>query len=216
MPRSIRGAAHLVTATSVEADHIMQLSGVPATRIHRVPLAIDPIFLRTPQVEERPPYLLFVGNIEPKKGLDALLDAFAEFADLDLLLAGRAAWKCRSLVERIEAMPRVNWLGCVPREDLPGLYAGAAAFVFPSIEEGFGLPPLEAMALGTPVIRSDLPVLAESANGFGQPFPVGNASALASAIRDCLANPDTEAAQAWAREQTWPRWAAAVAAIASS
>jgi glycosyltransferase involved in cell wall biosynthesis len=211
MPRAIRGATSIITAASTEADHIMRLTGVPASRIHRVPLALDPLFLRTPHVVERPPYLLFVGNIEPKKGLDTLLDAFAEFADLELVLVGRAGWKCESLVARIEQTERVCWLGRVERDELPALYAGASAFIFPSIEEGFGLPLLEAMALGTPVIRSDLPVLAESANEFGQPFPVGNARALAEAIRDTLANPgNTAAARTWAREQTWAQWAESV------
>jgi glycosyltransferase involved in cell wall biosynthesis len=217
MPRAIRGARHIITAASAEADHIMRIAGVPTSRIHRVPLALDPIFLRTPQAAaERPPYLLFVGNIEPKKGLGTLLDAFAEFADLDLILVGRAGWKCKALLARVANTPRVHWLGRVPREALLALYAGACAFVFPSIEEGFGLPLLEAMALGTPVIHSDLPVLAESANGFGQEFPVGNAPALASAIRDSLSNTETATAQAWAREQTWAQWAESVAEIVGS
>jgi glycosyltransferase involved in cell wall biosynthesis len=213
MPRAIRGAERIITAASAEADHITRLTGVPASRIHRVPLALDELFLRTPQVEERAPYLLFVGNIEPKKGLDTLLDAFAEFADLELLLVGREGWKCQELLRRIRRSPRVKWLGRVERKDLPGLYAGARTFIFPSIEEGFGLPLLEAMAMGTPVIYSDHPVLAASANGFGRRFAIGNSHALASAIRDCLAGEPDPAAQRWAQTQTWDRWVADVRSL---
>ena len=108
------------------------------------------------------PYLLWVGTLEPRKNLRGLLDAYtllrAEGTDLDLVLVGPQGWgetdrDARVAVGRLGA-DRVHQLGMVSQEDLQAAYAGARAFCFPSVWEGFGLPVLEAQAHGTPVVTS--------------------------------------------------------------
>lgn len=117
-------------------------------------------------------YLLSVGTLEPRKNIDALLEAFQRLrarGELDgyvLALAGSQGWKTGSLARRIaEAAPHVVRLGYVPDEVLPALYSGAAAFILPSLYEGFGMPVAEAAACGTPVVCTDLPELREASRG---------------------------------------------------
>jgi len=113
---------------------------------------------------------LFVGNIEPKKNLPFLFDAMKilqmEFgSSRRLLVVGQKAWKWKESVERYRIHrlgDRVQWCGYVGRDELAALYSAALGFVFPSVCEGFGLPPLEAMKCGTPVIVSDAPALIET------------------------------------------------------
>jgi glycosyltransferase involved in cell wall biosynthesis len=232
MPPSLRRAAWVLVSSTAVADQVMALSGRPASEIHRVALGVDPIFLgdRGP-VSDLParwrsltPYILFVGNLEPKKGLDTLLSAYRECADghqVTLVLAGRVGWKCRSLLRRIDRWSgpgRIVRLGYVPRMLLPVLYRQAAVCVMPSVEEGFGLPVLEAMACGVPVVHSDHPVLTETAGGHGHRFPVGDHHALARRLETVLAEPDeaasmAKAARDWARKHTWGVWAEAVGGL---
>jgi alpha-1,3-rhamnosyl/mannosyltransferase len=118
-------------------------------------------------------YSLCVSTIEPRKKIDALLDAYSCLPhDLrrryPLVLIGSVGWKCEALHQRIErccAEGWVNYFGYVPEADLPVLYAGARLFVYPSNYEGFGLPVLEAMASGVPVVTSDCSSLPEVAGG---------------------------------------------------
>lgn len=120
-------------------------------------------------IDER--YLLFVGNLEPRKNLPGLLRAFREVRrtlkePLQLVIAGKLAWLSEPLLRELESedlRTSVLATGYVDDDDLPALYTGAAAFVFPTFWEGFGLPVLEAMACGTPVVASDLSSLPEVA-----------------------------------------------------
>ena len=114
-------------------------------------------------------YLLFVGNIEPRKNLRALVEAYDRVRartpfTVKLALVGGAGWKNQSLHRAVAASPYatdIRFLGHVPDAELPALMNGALALVYPSIYEGFGLPPLEAMACGTPVITSNCSSLPE-------------------------------------------------------
>jgi glycosyltransferase involved in cell wall biosynthesis len=100
------------------------------------------------------PYVLWTGTIEPRKNLGRLLDAFDQIdADVDLALVGPRGWN-EDVGRLLDGRWRVKTLGFVPYDDLAALYAGAEVFVFPSLFEGFGLPVLEAMAQGTPVVTS--------------------------------------------------------------
>lgn len=117
-------------------------------------------------------YLLSVATLEPRKNIDSLLEAFERLrarGGLDgyvLALAGGEGWKTGPLARRIaEAAPQVVRLGYVDDEALPALYSGAAAFILPSLYEGFGMPVAEAAACGTPVVCTDIPELREASGG---------------------------------------------------
>jgi len=137
-------------------------------------------------------FILFVGVIEPRKNLETLVDAYLadSLSDrFDLVLAGSLGWDYSGLVRKIASSRvrgRVRMPGYVADADLPALYSAATAFVYPSLYEGFGLPPLEAMACGTPVITSSvssLPEVVGEAAILVDPKDVG---ALASALQRIL------------------------------
>jgi len=112
-------------------------------------------------------YLLYVGTLEPRKNLLGLIRAYAQSRakdDFILVLAGGKGWQYENifkLVRELKLENRIIFTGYVPENDLPGLYQGATLFVYPSFYEGFGLPPLEAMACGLPVIVSHTTSLPE-------------------------------------------------------
>jgi glycosyltransferase involved in cell wall biosynthesis len=138
-------------------------------------------------------YLLYVGTLQPRKNLPVLLWAWNQvshqFPDAWLLLAGGID---RNLSRIIFDMPlnRVEFLGYVQETNLAGLYAGAQAIVIPSLEEGFGLPVLEAMACGTPVIASNAGSLPEVIGDAGILFDLDRPAELASQLQNCLSNAD--------------------------
>ncbi len=121
-----------------------------------------------------------------------------------LVLAGAAGW------DDVEFNPDdVVWPGYLPQAELRALTAGAAALVLPSRYEGFGLPALEALACGVPVVASDIPVLREVTGGLAQYVPVGDVEALAATLRITLEADDAgrEERRAWAATFTWERCA---------
>ena len=113
------------------------------------------------------PYVLFVGTIEPRKNVDTLLDAWESFRlrhDFDLVIVGSSGWGSQKTMERLASgSAGVRYLGYVPEDELPGLTAGATAFIYPSLYEGFGFPVAQAMAAGVPVITSNTSCLPEVA-----------------------------------------------------
>lgn len=137
-------------------------------------------------------YILFVGTLEPRKNLEALLHAWDEireqFKDTWLVIAGTSGSVHRS-VELRSQMQRVLFLGYVDEADLPGLYAHATLCVLPSLDEGFGLPALEAMACGTPVIVSNAGALPELVADGGIVFDLSDPAALARSMERCLHEP---------------------------
>jgi glycosyltransferase involved in cell wall biosynthesis len=136
-------------------------------------------------------YVLFVGALEPRKNLNALLQAWngikGEFQETWLIIVGVSGtvFKVIHLSQNVE---RVHFLGYVDDETLAGLYANATLFVLPSHEEGFGLPALEAMASGAPVIVSDGGALSEVVGEAGLSFCLANPTGLSDAMRQCLSN----------------------------
>jgi glycosyltransferase involved in cell wall biosynthesis len=175
---SARGARRILTVSETSARDIVELLGVPRDRIDVIPLAADSRFRRVDDQRElarvraryelHTPYLLYVGNIEPRKNLERLLEAFALVGSAAGLLAvaGSRAWHTGGVLDRVKALGlsrRVRLLGYVPDDDLPALYSAAEAFVYPSLFEGFGLPVVEAMACGVPVVVSTAPALREVA-----------------------------------------------------
>ena len=137
-------------------------------------------------------YLLFIGSLQPRKNLNILLEAWKEimreYPDLWLVIGGDRGPVFRHT--SISAGERVLYLGYVAEHALPGLYAGARLFVLPPLDEGFGLPALEAMACGTPVIVSDGGALPETVGEAAWIFKNSIRGSLPAAIRQCLENPD--------------------------
>lgn len=165
---TVQRADAVLTDSHFSAGEIKELLPVDAARVHPVHLGIESFFRRPAEDKTRGtlerlgidrPYLLTVGTVEPRKNLPFLVDVFEQLHDFDglLVLAGMAGWKCGPIFERLRDSPRndsIRYLRYVPDEDLPSLYAGAEAFLVCSHYEGFGFPPLEAMACGTPVLSS--------------------------------------------------------------
>jgi glycosyltransferase involved in cell wall biosynthesis len=164
-------------------------------------------------------YLLFVGNIEPRKNLVALVEAYSQLRNNTrrappLAIAGGEGWRNRLIHQAVAASPfaaDIRFLGYVPDAELPALMNGALAFVYPSVYEGFGLPPLEAMACGTPVItsnRSSLPeVVGDAALLVHPDDPAELADAMArvvehESLRDDLRGRGLKQAQRFSWEGT--------------
>jgi glycosyltransferase involved in cell wall biosynthesis len=132
-------------------------------------------------------YVLFAGTVEPRKNLPRLLDAFARVPnEVDLVLAGPSGWNESIDAQVIALGPRVRALGFVGRSDLDALLAGASVFCYPSVREGFGLPVLEAMAQGTPVVTSSGTATAEVAGDAALLVDPLDVDAIACAIRAVL------------------------------
>jgi glycosyltransferase involved in cell wall biosynthesis len=165
VPPLLRAARHVLTNSQFTAGEIQRCTGLPEERISVIPLGYDAEHF-TPGDSQgaipQQPYLLHVGQAYPHKNLRRLIQAFAQVApahpELRLVLAGKAhpteTPQLKALVAELGLQPRVEFRAYVPYAELPDLYRGALAFVFPSLWEGFGLPVLEAMACGTPVITS--------------------------------------------------------------
>ena len=136
------------------------------------------------------PYLLWVGTVEPRKNLSTLLRAYKALSPMeeDLVLVGPPGWGSSHVEDTRGIAHRVRRLGFVAPEDLPALYAEARAFVFPSLREGFGLPPLEAMAYGVPVITSADTACAEVVGDAGMLVPATDLDGWVDAIREVCAD----------------------------
>jgi glycosyltransferase involved in cell wall biosynthesis len=165
VPPLLREARHVLTNSQFTAAEIQRCTGLPAQRITVIPLGYDADHF-TPGDPQGPspqqPYLLHVGQAYPHKNLRRLLQAFAQVSptnpELRLVLAGKPhpteTPQLKALAAELGLQQRVEFRAYVLYAELPDLYRGALAFVFPSLWEGFGLPVLEAMACGTPVITS--------------------------------------------------------------
>ena len=177
--RSLKRAAQVLTDTETVRDEIIAAYGIAPDRVTAVHLGVDPVF--RPRASEdlrlalralglKPgSFALCVSTLEPRKRIAGLLTAWRSIPDelrtrFPLVLAGGSGWLNEDLLVQIEAGTGEGWLkplGFVEEAALPELYAGAALFLYPSIYEGFGLPPVEAMASGVPVIVSDRSCLPE-------------------------------------------------------
>ncbi len=182
-----RKARRILVDSYTTAKDIAQVYKVPPSRMAVVPLAPPPSY-RPPssreidRVREKyhlpPCYFLYVGSAKPHKNVRLLLTLWGrEALPCPLILAGLAHPTTHDLP------PQVRQLGRVPEADLPALYGGAQGVLFPSLYEGFGLPVLEAMACGAPVVYSDIPVLREVAGPGGWPVPPHDVTAWADAVR---------------------------------
>ncbi|WP_217640519.1 glycosyltransferase family 4 protein [Blastococcus tunisiensis] len=213
VPRALRNtAAIVVTPSRAVADEVREAYGLPAERVVATPLGVDPAWAQAVPADDAwltsrglpGRFVLFTGTREPRKNLTTLLDAHARARAAgevpDLVIAGPVGWG-----PELPARPGVHLTGWLDPGDLRALVARAAAAALPSHYEGFGLPVLEAMAAGTPVLASDLPVHREVAGGHARLVPPTDVDAWAAAL---LALPprrpgSVAAAREWAVGHTW-------------
>jgi glycosyltransferase involved in cell wall biosynthesis len=207
MMMAARRARRILTVSHASKDDILRYLKVPAAKIEVIYNALDER-LATPPADEavtrvrerfqlRAPFILYAGNINPHKNIDRLIEAFAILrkrhdGELKLLLIGDDISKypnLRRLVHRFQLHQHVRFLGFVPDATLAVLYRLAAAFVFPSLYEGFGLPPLEAMASGTPVITSNVSSLPEVVGDAALLIDPMNPTEIADAMWRVLQDP---------------------------
>jgi glycosyltransferase involved in cell wall biosynthesis len=216
VPRSLRRASLVIADTQALAEEIAAEYRLDPDRIRAIPLGVDPDWFEEPA--PLPPelglpdrYLLFVGTLEPRKNLATLLTAFRELRRQDpatppLVLAGPSGWG--PALDTAGLGPGdVRQVGYLDGPALRSVVAHAGALCYPSLYEGFGLPPLEALAAGTPVVASDLAPLREVLTGAGDAvrfFPPRDSGALAQAISSTLAAPgEPGKGVAHARRFTW-------------
>lgn len=174
LPLILRQADHIITISEASKRDIVRLYRIAEEKISVTLLAADRRFGQSasPPEEMIPerPYILNVGTLEPRKNLPCLLRAFAlarrKGLPHRLVVTGASGWGASPLarlIDELELHADVTFTGFIGDDELPGLYAGADFFVYPSLYEGFGLPVLEAMASGTPVITSNVSSLPEVA-----------------------------------------------------
>ena len=224
-PRMLRRAAAVIVAAEFTRERLLErFGGLDPARVHVVQCGVDRQFAPG---GDRPPgdrYVLTVGRLQPRKNLEAALDAFEAIAgdhpDVRLIVAGARGWRDESLLARLRASPvadRVTLAGRVSDEELVRLYQGAACFLFPSLYEGFGFPPLEAMACGAPVVCSDATTLPEVVGDAGLLVDARDPAAVAGALGRVLSDAELAASLrerglARARGFTWDACAAGTAA----
>jgi len=197
-------ARRVLAISQSTANDLTAHLGVPASKIDVTPLGYDkalfrPLlgadishFRRKQGLPKR--FWLFIGTLEPRKNLPLLLQAYARLGQaerLPLILGGGSGWRAQDVFATIERLELGEWVkhaGFIPTADLPFWYNCAEAFLYPSVYEGFGLPVLEAMACGTPVITTDVSSLPEVAGEAAQCLPPNEIDLWTGALRDLTKN----------------------------
>jgi glycosyltransferase involved in cell wall biosynthesis len=206
VPRSIARARHVLADSQNTKVDLQELLQVPEEKITVVGAGVEPRFQpvtdahrlttirRTYKLPEQ--FVLGLGTLEPRKNFEGLIRAFnqlqADLPDLHLVIAGGKGWLYEAIFEAAAQSPaadRIHLPGFIADEDLPGLYTLAQVFAYPSHYEGFGIPVLEAMACGTPVVTADNSSLPEVAGEAALLVPATDDMALAEAIRRLMAKP---------------------------
>lgn len=223
---SLDRAAHVITDTQTVRGEVMDMFGIAPDRVTSVPLGVDDRFrplegeslrLKGWGLQSRG-YGLCISTLEPRKKIHELLHAWRSLPPpvrdrYPLVLAGGTGWNNEALHEEIGRASAEGWLrhlGFVEEEALPDLYSSAALFLYPSIYEGFGLPPLEAMASGVPVLMSGRSCMPEVGGEAPRYIDPDDSAAFAAAIEESLLDPAwrSESAQkgiARAKEFSWVR-----------
>jgi glycosyltransferase involved in cell wall biosynthesis len=204
VPRVARAARRVIAVSEFTRGEIVELLGVPAERVHVIPNAVgEPFGPDGPSADGD--YVLAVGTLEPRKNL-AVSQQAAKRLGVELRVVGARGWGDVQVD---------GWLGRVSDEELAALYRGARCLVYPSLYEGFGIPVLEAMACGTPVVTSSGGATEEVAGGAAVLVDPCDPSAIAGGIEDAVARRDELRARGLERAArfTWERVAAATRAV---
>lgn len=203
LPAVSRLAKMIITGSESVKREIVEHLNVTSDKVAVTPYAQRPCFKPVPMpetVETRRRFgievnfILFVGTLEPRKGLLTLVDAYTDLRrhltlTPQLVIAGPEGWLMDDFLSSISALgleDRIKFTGYVSDQDLTALYSSCLAFIYPSIYEGFGLPPLEAMACGAPVITSDIPVLRETVGTAACLVAPANKRQLAQALMNVI------------------------------
>jgi glycosyltransferase involved in cell wall biosynthesis len=226
VPCAVRRADRVLADSQSTADDLADLLGAPVEKISVVPGGVEPRFRRVRDAEQlkrvqtryRLPqwFILSVGTLEPRKNFPQLISAYAQLRRQtglphELVIAGKPGWLYQEIYDRVKdegLTQHVHFPGFVADEDLPALYTLADLFVFPSLYEGFGLPPLEAMACGAPVVVSDNSSLPEAVGNAALLVKAEDQEALTDAMARILGNANlrarlTDLGRAQAARFTW-------------
>ncbi|HEY0736887.1 MAG TPA: glycosyltransferase family 1 protein [Herpetosiphonaceae bacterium] len=194
---SVKRASHVLTVSEFTRREVMELLHVPDYKVSAVPNGrkedfgpVEPeVVARFRAQNDLPPqFLLTVGTLEPRKNIATLIRAYAEAKDrlgMPLLIGGGKGWlydEIFALVNELGLQQDVRFIGFIPREQLQLYYAAATGFVYPSLYEGCGLPLLEAMSVGTPVVTSDAGALVEVAGDAALIVPATDVTQMAEAL----------------------------------
>jgi glycosyltransferase involved in cell wall biosynthesis len=235
LPAMARAATMIITPTEIVRQEVHEHLQIPLEAIVAVPEAARSCFrpidaMHSAETRKRlgigDDFLLFVGTVEPRKNLATLLQAFEAIQrscpqPLQLVIAGRRGWLVDHLVQSLERSPYADQIiltGYLPDEDLCALYSSCAVFIYPSIYEGFGLPPLEAMACGAPVIASNIPAIKEVTAAATRLITHDSVPELSRALLELLGsasirNEMSAAGLKRAAEFSWARTAAATRVV---
>ncbi len=203
IPRALKTADKVITISENTKEDILRMTKIPSEKVKTIYLGVDQQF--SPQTKEfckkigekyhiTTPYILFVGMLEPRKNIIGLLHAYMQVKEKkghDLVLVGKKGWKYEKIFETVKELGlqnSVHFLGYVSDEELPALYSAATCFVYPSFYEGFGIPVLEAMACGCPVITSNNSSMKEIAGNAAILIDPINKEAIKDAINRVLSD----------------------------
>jgi len=203
-PKSLCHQADKIVAISENTKNdIINIYGIASEKISVIypgvsdaffqPIAVERVAAVKKKYDLPNNYIFYLGNLEPRKNVQAIIAAFemAAIPGLNLVIAGGQAWKFKEIYTHWQNSPdkdRIKFLGYVDTADKPALYSSAKAFVYPSIYEGFGLPPIEAMAMGCPVITSANSSLVEAVGQAGLLVNPFNINEIAQTIKQLLAD----------------------------
>lgn len=202
--RSLEKASLLITDSQATRREVMEYCAWPENKIFAIPLAADEHYHPRSAESVQPVlstyglhadgYCLCVATLEPRKNISNLIEAYSGLPQAlrmryPLVLVGGRGWLSEPIHQKIERLKSEGWLkylGYVPQADIPSLYAGARSFAYPSFYEGFGLPVLEAMASGVPVVASNRTSLPEVTQGQALHVEPEDVDALRQALAKCL------------------------------
>ena len=179
VPRVVQAADAVITISEFTRSEVVRLLGTAPEKVHAIPIAVEPPFTADGPAAEGD-YVLAVGTLEPRKNLELVQQAARALA-VPLRVVGAEGWG---------GVKVDGWVGRVSDDELAALYRGARCPVYPSLYEGFGLPVLEAMSCGTPVVTSSGGATEEVADGAAVLVDPHDPAAIAAGIEDALARPD--------------------------